>query len=259
MHYLIAICYAIILWWVSTGIIIVLYRQARWTYDATFGGMSIIAAICAVGVVLLRNTSETWAIYASFSAGTVVWGWNLASYYTGFITGQRITLPPLPLTNRQRFVFAVKSTIHHELVSLLLVGSALWCIPGATNPTGFVTIVLFYVLHLLAKLNIYFGVHNFSGEWLPPHLSYITAFFGPARTHWFFVCAVSIATACTIWFGGIALQHPQQHVQIAAAFWALLSGAGLLELLVLMIPSAYLNKVLAFLTHLSVAADTKSR
>ncbi|MBM4413030.1 MAG: DUF3623 family protein, partial [Chloroflexi bacterium] len=43
MHYLIAISYAIILWWVSTGIIIILYRQARWTYDATFGGLSVVA------------------------------------------------------------------------------------------------------------------------------------------------------------------------------------------------------------------------
>lgn len=259
MHYLIAISYAIVLWWVSTGIIIILYRQARWTYDATFGGMSIVAAACAVALFLLRDNSATWAIYASFSAGTVVWGWNLASYYTGFITGQRVELPALPLTNRQRFVFAVKSTIYHELVSLLLLGGALWSIPGATNPTGFVTIVLFYVLHLLAKLNIYFGVHNFSGEWLPAHLSYITAFFGPARTHWFFVFTVSIATACTMWATSIAIQSAQPHLQIAGAFWALLSGAGLLELLVLMIPSAYLHRVLAFLTHLSVAANTKPR
>lgn len=259
MHYLIAISYAIVLWWVSTGIIIILYRQPRWTYDATFGCMSVVAAACAVALWLLRNTNDTWAVYASFSAGTVVWGWNLASYYTGFITGERIILPPLPLTSRQRFVLAVKSTIHHELVSCFVLISALWAIPGSSNPTGFITIVLFYVLHLLAKLNIYFGVHNFSGEWLPAHLSYITAFFGPARTHWFFVFTVSIATACTIWAGGIALQSSQFQLQIAGAFWTLLSGAGLLELLVLMIPAAYLHKVLAFLTHLSVAANTKPR
>lgn len=259
MHYLIAISYAIVLWWVSTGIIIILYRQPRWTYDATFGGMSIVAAACAVVLFLLRDNTSTWAVYASFSAGTVVWGWNLASYYTGFITGQRITLPTTTLSNRQRFQLAVKSTIHHELVSFLLLISALWFMRGATNPTGFVTIVLFYVLHLLAKLNIYFGVHNFSGEWLPAHLQYITAFFGPAHTHWFFVFTVSIATACTIWATSLAIHVPQPHLQIAGAFWALLCGAGLLELLVLMIPAAYLHKVLAFLTHLSVAANTKPR
>lgn len=259
MHYLIAISYAIILWWVSTGIIIILYRQARWTYDATFGGLSVVAAACAAMLVLLRHNTDTWAVYASFSAGTVVWGWNLASYYTGFITGQRIVLPELPLTNRQRFIYAVRSTIHHEIVSLCVIVGAVWFMQDASNRTGFVTILLFYVLHLLAKLNIYFGVHNFSGAWLPAHLSYITAFFGPARTHWFFVFTVSIATACTVWATGIAMQATQPHVQVAGAFWALLSGAGLLELLVLMIPAAYLHKVLAFLTHLSVAADTKPR
>jgi hypothetical protein len=42
-------------------------------------------------------------------------------------------------------------------------------------------------------------------------------------------------------------------------FLALLSGAAVLEILVLMIPPAYLHRSLAFLTHLSVAANTKPR
>ena len=254
----IAICFALVLCWVSTGIIIVLYRQPRWTYDATFGVLSIITAASVVWMILVRNDTSTTAIYASFSAGTLIWGWNLASYYTGFITGPTLTIPQ-HLTTRQRFWLAIKSSLYHECMSCLLVIGSLVMIPLSQNVTGPITIVLFYVLHQVAKLNIFFGVLNFSGDWLPDHLKYITVFFGPARLHWFFVVAVAIAAMCATWAISQAVSSELPHAQTAAAFWSLLASVGLLEIIVLMIPAAYLHRVLAFLTHLSVAANTKTR
>ena len=258
MHYLVAICYAIVLWWVSTGLIIVLYRQPRWTYDATFGGLSVVTAICATLMILLRNDTSLFAFYLSFSAGTLIWGWNLASYYTGFITGPSIPLPDT-LTTGQRFRLAVKTSLYHELLSCVLVIGALGLSLVSSNHTGPTTIVLFYVLHQLAKLNIFFGVENFQGDWLPEHLQYITKFFGPPRMHWFFVVSVAIAALCATWAISHALTANSVATQSAAAFWGLLAVAGFLEIVVLMIPAAYLHRFLAFLTHLSVAANTKTR
>lgn len=258
MTVIIAICFAIVLWWVSTGLIIVLYRQPRWTYDATFGLLSIIMAGSAALMVLVRDDTSTRAVYLSFSAGTLIWGWNLASYYTGFITGPKIPLPER-LNSKQRFRYAVLTSVYHESLSCVLVVISCILIPISQNPTGPITIVLFYVLHQLAKLTIFFGALNFSGEWLPDHLKYITVFFGPARLHWFFVLAVAIAAMCATWAITQALAATQPHQQVGAAFWALLASAGLLEIIVLMIPATYLHRVLAFLTHLSVAANTKTR
>jgi putative photosynthetic complex assembly protein 2 len=258
MHYVVAICYAIVLWWVSTGLIIVLYRQPRWTYDATFGGLSVVTAICATLMVLLRDDTSLLALYLSFSAGTLIWGWNLASYYTGFITGPSIPLPDI-LSTSQRFRLAIKSSLYHELMSFVLVIGAIGLSLVSTNHTGSTTIVLFYVLHQLAKLNIFFGVENFQGDWLPEHLKYITRFFGPARIHWFFVVSVAIAASCATWAISHATTASSMAGQVAATFWALLAVAGFLEIVVLMIPAAYLHRILAFLTHLSVAANTKTR
>lgn len=258
MHYVVAICYAIVLWWVSTGLIIVLYRRPRWTYDATFGGLSVATAICATLMILVRNDTSLPALYLSFSAGTLIWGWNLASYYTGFITGPTVPLPET-LSTGQRFRLAIKTSLYHELMSLLLVIGALGLSLVSSNHTGPITVVLFYVLHQLAKLNIFFGVENFQGDWLPEHLQYITKFFGPARVHWFFVVSVAIAALCATWAVSHALTAPSVAGQIAAAFWGLLAVAGFLEIVVLMVPAAYLHRILAFLTHLSVAANTKTR
>ncbi|NBU65127.1 MAG: DUF3623 family protein [Chloroflexia bacterium] len=259
MGYLPAICFALVLWWVSTGVIIVLYRQPRWTYDATFGLLSVLAAGCAALLFLLRNDTSITATYLSFSAGTLLWGWNLASYYTGTISGRPTTIPHTPLTALQRFRLAVRSGLYHELVSLGMGIVALWWSVGVPNVSGQYTIVLFYVMHQLAKLNIYFGARNFSGAWLPEHLQYIMAFFGPARNHWFFGVSLSVALTITTWTIISAWNAIDPARQIQMTFLGLLSGAAVLEILVLMIPPAYLHRSLAFLTHLSVAAHTKSR
>ncbi len=259
MLYVTAISYALILWWVSTGVIIVLYRKAPWTYDATFGISTMIAAASVVAIILTRHTTETWAIYASFSAGTLVWGWNLTSYYTGFIHGPATHIPETAMGNGERFRVAVRSSLYHELVSLVIVAIMLLSSIGAANNTGQLTVVLFYVLHQLSKLSIYFGVCNFRGDWLPAHLSYITAFFGPTRNHWFAIIALGVATMILLWAGHHALTATTTSLQIAATFWVLLASVAILEIIVLLIPPAYLHRTLAFLTHLSVAANTKSR
>jgi putative photosynthetic complex assembly protein 2 len=259
MGYLSAICFALVLWWVSTGLIIVLYRQPRWTYDATFGLLSVLAAGCATLLFLLRNDTSITATYLSFSAGTLLWGWNLASYYTGAISGRPIVIPSAPLSAPQRFRLAVRSGLYHELVSLGMVVMALWWSIGVANTSGQFTIVLFYVMHQLSKLNIYFGARNFSGEWLPEHLRYIMVFFGPTRNHWFFGVTISVALGITLWTIVSARAAVDPATQIQMTFLALLAGAAVLEILVLMIPPAYLHRSLAFLTHLSVAANTKSR
>jgi len=259
MTYVAAICYALVLWWVSTGIIIVLYRQAPWTYDATFGIMTVVAAASALTIVLTRHSSDVWSTYASFSAGTLVWGWNLASYYTGFIHGPATPIPTQPMSNGLRFRVAVRSSLYHELVSLTLVAIMLVSSISASNKTGQLTVVLFYVLHQLSKLCIYFGVCNFRGDWLPTHLQYITAFFGPARNHWFFFVAVATAGSIVGWASHLARMSTNEAHQVAGTFWVLLAGVAMLEIIVLLIPPEYLHKTLAFLTHLSVAANTKSR
>ena len=259
MGYFSAIGYALVLWWVSTGVIIVLYRQPRWTYAATFGMLSVIAAGCATLMFLIRNDTSITATYLSFSAGTLVWGWNLASYYTGAISGPLTVIPAEPLTAQQRFRLAVRSSLHHELVSLGIVIIALWWSIGVPNTSGQLTIVLFYVMHQLSKLNIYFGARNFSGEWLPAHLRYIMVFFGPNRNHWFFAVTISVALGITTWTIIAARAAIDDATQIQMTFLALLAGAAVLEIFVLMIPPAYLHRSLAFLTHLSVAANTKSR
>jgi putative photosynthetic complex assembly protein 2 len=252
-----AVLYAIILWWVSTGAIIVMYRKEPWTYDATVGAYTVVAAASLVVLVMLRHTNDLWAVYASFSAGTLLWGWNLACYYTGYITGPKAPLHDGTLSDAERFRHAMKRSAHHEWVSVVLVAASAGLAWGATNSAGFGCIILFYTLHMLAKLSIYFGVANFSGAWLPAHLQYITAYFGPRQFHWFSLCAIGLGVVGTVWcIAGVVSAQNVSHT-VTYAFWGLICAAAVLELVVLLIPEPQLHRFLAFLTHLSGAANTK--
>jgi putative photosynthetic complex assembly protein 2 len=257
MQIVVAVLFAIVLWWVSTGAIIVMYRKEPWTYDASVGAYTVVAAASMAVLILLRNTSELWAIYVCFSAGTLVWGWNLACYYTGYITGPKDPQPRDNLSDAERFHHAIRRSAHHEWVSVLLVVASVGLAWGATNRAGFGCIILFYTLHMLAKLSIYFGVANFSGAWLPAHLQYITAYFGPRQFHWFSICAIGIGLIGTVWsVAGIQTSVTQSQT-VSYAFWGLICAAAVLELVVLLIPESQLHRFLAFLTHLSGAANTK--
>jgi len=257
MQIVVAVIFAIVLWWLSTGAIIVMYRKDPWTYDATVGAYSVVAALSAAGLILLRHNTELWAVYVSFSAGTLVWGWNLACYYTGYITGPKQPGNDGNLSDAERFRHAMIRSAHHEVISVLLVACSVWLAWGATNIAGFGCIILFYTLHMLSKLAIYFGVTNFSGAWLPGHLQYITAYFGPKRFHWFTIGAIAVGIVGTIWsISGVQLALTVYH-RVTYAFWGLICAAAVLELVVLLIPEAQLSRFLAFLTHLSGAANTK--
>lgn len=257
MDIVVAVIFAIVLWWVSTGAIIVMYRKDPWTYDATVGAYSVVAAVSVVCIILLRHTTSLWAVYASFSAGTLLWGWNLACYYTGYITGPKEPRPEGTLTDAERFRHAMIRGAYHEGISLVLVAGSVWLAWGASNIAGFGCVILFYTLHMLSKLCIYFGVANFSGAWLPAHLQYITAYFGPKQFHWFTVGAICVGFAGSVWSINGVVQASETHHAVTYAFWGLICAAAVLELVVLLIPEAQLNRFLAFLTHLSGAANTK--
>ena len=257
MQIIVAVIFAIVLWWVSTGAIILMYRREPWTYDATVGAYSVVAAASMVFLVLLRHNTQVWAVYASFTAGTLVWGWNLACYYTGYITGPKDPQNDGTLSDAERFRHALIRSAYHEMLSAVLVGCSTWLAWGATNIAGFGCIVLFYTLHMLSKLAIYFGVANFSGAWLPAHLQYITAYFGPMRFHWFSLGGIGAGVIGSVWsiLGVYAATQP--HQTVTYAFWGMICVAAVLELVVLLIPVDKLNRFLAFLTHLSGAANTK--
>ena len=74
---------------------------------------------------------------------------------------------------------------------------------GEPNPVGAWTFLILFGCRLSAKLNLFFGVPNFTDSFFPEHLRYLTSYLktGPASA--FF--PLSVAAGCAV-AGGLAWQ-----------------------------------------------------
>ena len=59
------------------------------------------------------------AAYGAFSYGLICWGWQIISYFTGYVSGPRRTACPPNLRGLSRFVEAVRTSLYHEIAALV--------------------------------------------------------------------------------------------------------------------------------------------
>jgi putative photosynthetic complex assembly protein 2 len=180
MEYALPPIAAVLLWWLGTGIVILLDRM-----PASCGGRKTVAFVaatsCAVAaLVCIAETAHdrgVGAAYAGFTCAVVVWGWHELAFLGGWITGPRRVAATPGARGLGRFGQALQVLLWHEL-ALLATAVALWLrLGGSANPTAAWTFTLLYAMRVSAKLNLYFGVRNLALDFLPPHLLYLGSYF----------------------------------------------------------------------------------
>jgi putative photosynthetic complex assembly protein 2 len=169
------VLYALFIWWFTTGLIFVCYGRARFYRRLGFAVATLALAVALWGVFLTRQQTQPLFIYMSVTCGVVVWGWQTASYYLGFLTGPRPPATPRPRTQPERFRRAFSAGLFHELVVVafaLILISLTW---NAANRWGLWVFLALWIMHSLAKLNVFLGVRNFRIEFLPQHMQHLDA------------------------------------------------------------------------------------
>ena len=115
MEYALPIAYALVLWWFATGVIFFLdqlpVRTFKWSMA---GGTALLAATLWV-VWAERDDSTLFAVYASFTAGVLAWGWQELSLYTGFVTGPRKQSCAAGGSGWRHFGHALGVNLWHEI------------------------------------------------------------------------------------------------------------------------------------------------
>ncbi len=234
------VLFTIAVWWLGTGIVLVLDRRAPCTFRWSMAGATFLALMAFVATAVLANETGIEAAYAGFLAGIVLWGWQELAFLTGFAAGPRITGSPVGIGTVARFTLAVRAILYHEL-ALLAVGVIILALSwDAPNQVCAWTFGSLWVMRLSAKLNIFFGVRNPGAPLLPPHLVYLSSYFGPASINGLFPISVTAATVAVYAVSGMALAAvPGSFDQAALVFLAALLALGLLEhwFLVLPLPS----------------------
>ncbi|MCB0062976.1 MAG: DUF3623 domain-containing protein [Caldilineaceae bacterium] len=89
--FVLPICYAAILWWFTTGLIMAVYRSSRLVIQWWFAVATVVMLGACVGLYLSAQNTDLKNVYLAYTCGVVIWGWIVAAYYLDFVTGPKRT------------------------------------------------------------------------------------------------------------------------------------------------------------------------
>lgn len=222
-------------WWVATGLIIAMQRSAPTRITALW----VATALAVLGIYEMQaNANDGSAVGArrSFLGGAMLWGWVSVTFYGGYITGfvrdgLGVAAPAWSLVWP-----AIESTFVSDVMALLLMGVAWLLLRGDRNRVGLHALAIFWAVQQVAKLNVFLGVRNPAGNFLPAHLAHLRQFFGPLENSWFLAASVAALAGLTVLCGVRATRAAHDGDRQAGILYATILGLAVLELIVLGIP-----------------------
>jgi len=235
--HILPVAVTVAVWFLATGLVAWLDNRDRATFPRSLawaGGAGVVGLITAAAT--MHSISQT-AAYVAFLAALAVWAWLEIAFLTGAVAGPR-RVPCAPhASGWQRFSAAVATLVHHEIalaMTALVLISLTW---NAPHQLAAMTFVLLYAMRLSTKLNIFHGVPNAATDILPPHLAYLTSYYGPNRLGAPLLISIGAALTLTTWLGVRALAAPAGSADaIGASLLTALAALGTVEHVFLLLP-----------------------
>jgi putative photosynthetic complex assembly protein 2 len=192
---MLAVLFAVFIWWFSTGVVLLLNRMSRGAVALSQALSTLLALAALLAIVHTARQTSASGAYCAFTSALLVWGWHELSFLTGWVTGPRKTALPAGLGEGRRFIEAVRVILWHE-IGIIAVGVLIIFITwGAPNQVGTGTFLVLWVMRTSAKLNLFLGVRNLSEQFLPAHLAYLESCFRRRALNLLFPFSVSAASA----------------------------------------------------------------
>lgn len=181
MDYLLPPLVALFIWWLGTGIVMLLDGLPRTTFRVSLGVMTLIAGGALVCIARSAADVSAAGAYAAFTCSVLVWAWHELAFLTGWLTGPRQRACSAPGHGPTRFREAVQAILWHELAIIAMGAVIVGITWHGSNQVAAWTFALLWIMRLSAKLNLFLGVRNHGEEFLPPHLLYLGSYFRRRR------------------------------------------------------------------------------
>lgn len=196
-EYVLALLFALWVWWFSTGAILYLVGLPRRTYKASLAGASVLLVAAFYGLAVSAHDASIAGAYLAFACGVLIWGWHEIAFLTGAITGPNVRPAHPDAKGWRRFSDALRTILYHELAILATAGIVLALTWGGANQIGTWTFMILWWMRLSAKLNLFFGVPNIPDEFLSTDLSYLKGYFRRRPTNPFLPLSIGVSTVVT--------------------------------------------------------------
>jgi putative photosynthetic complex assembly protein 2 len=234
--YLLAVVVALFSWWFSTGVILMLNHLPRSTYSRSFMAATLVLLGSLACLPATAQDISTTGAVTGFVLALLIWGWLEMGYLMGIVTGPRGAPCPSGASTQERFVLAVATSLYHELAVVLLAGCVLALTWQAPNQVATATFVTLWLMRWSAKLNLFLGVRNYNGHWLPVHLRYLDSYIRRRRMNALFPISVLLGVAATAGFYHGALTSGTEFSAVGNTLVGSLVALAVLEHAFLMLP-----------------------
>ena len=171
------VLFALFVWWFVTGLVFMAYGRSPRVTHLYFLAATTVMLLAVAGFIYALEMVTPAGVYLSLTCGILIWGWHVSSYYLGYITGPEQSAHFYEMmgngrstTPFARFRYALQASIYHELLIVSFLGLLIFLSYGSPNRWGLWIFISLWIMHALAKLNVFLGVRNFRIEFLPAHL-----------------------------------------------------------------------------------------
>jgi putative photosynthetic complex assembly protein 2 len=189
------VVYVVFLWWFSTGAILWLDRRPKTTYRWSLIAATAIAAMAVYGLAASLNDTSALGAVTAFTCVLGIWGWHELTFLTGLISGPRTVECPPDASGWRRFTLATSTLVYHE-IALALTAVAITALSWhAPNQMASWTFLILFFSRLSAKLNLFLGVPNFTDEFFPDHLRYLSSYLRKSPTSPLFPLSIAAGVA----------------------------------------------------------------
>ena len=227
---------AVLVWWLGTGIVMLLDGLPRTTFRLSLAASTLIAAGALVCIAHSAGDASAAGAYAGFTCAVLVWAWHELAFLTGWLTGPRQRSCSAPTHGPTRFREAVQTILWHELALIamgLLIAALTW---RGVNQVAALTFALLWIMRLSAKLNLFLGVRNHGEEFLPPHLGYLGSYFRHRRMNPLLPVSLIAGSGVAALLINAALQTESAGLRTGSLLLASLLVLALVEHLMMVLP-----------------------
>ena len=190
--------YALLAWWISTGVIILLDNLPPRTFRWSVTGATVLLGASLWGLWATRMNTSVAGAYAAFTYGLLAWAWLELTFYTGFITGPRKVRCHAGCSGWRHFGHALMASLWHELAVLAVGGAVVWLTTGTPNQAAAWLFLVLTWMHQSARLNVFLGVPNIAEHLLPDHLDFLRSFLRRRPMNFLFPVSVTVSTVAAV-------------------------------------------------------------
>ncbi len=232
----IAVVATVIVWWLSTGVVMLASRRRLDNQALVLGGATAVAVAAAFGLHASAQMATTAGVFVAFLSALGFWAWSETTFLLGLITGPRRTPCPPGLSGWERFRAAFQVVRDHELAILASGLVVVLLTLDGVNQTGFWTFAILWAMRISAKINIFLGAPNSTGMLVPPNLAYITTYYRTDRISPLFPVVIVSAAAALVLFVALAYRAGSPHEVVSWTILATFLTLAIVENLFLILP-----------------------